>query len=448
MLRLWTPRCWRPMLEKSWSGMRGQCSSSSGAKRPSSLARGTSSPAAGMEIDQSSKMHDSGSEPLGRTRYTERVGELGEHEVVGEGEEDASPSGQCRRIGWGHRDARTRRIGVDLPHQFGTEGAAVGDRPAGHPLDHVEVPGAGHGLEPAAQQPCRLDDGGDLAHTDPRPLVGLGPGAELEAGVTPIVDGVLQAVRVVLLGVAEGELWVGAGHVVPLHEGLLRHLPVGREDRLLPPDDPHVAEAERVEQAGDGVQCLRQRGCRGVEVDPGAGAPDLDPDLHEAELVGCQLFGGEGMGTEDEGVLALQVPLPSVERAGDPVPPERPAAGGQLGGPVAAGVQIAPDGPVVHPDQQDRLVGDRVLDVVPRGGELLEPAGHLPDPGPEAASFELGELGVEVAGRGHEVVPGHGVGHRPPGGGPVPPAPGRRPHTDLSHGVPARRRPAVDRRAW
>ena len=107
--------------------------------------------------------------------------------------------------------------------------------------------------------------------------------------------------------------------------------------------DPHVGDAERVEQARDGVECLQQRWCRGVQVDPYAAAPGVQTGLPEAQGTGFQQLLVEGVGAEDEGVPPVEVPPPAVEGADDPSVAERSGALGQLGGPVTAGVEIGLD---------------------------------------------------------------------------------------------------------
>ena len=366
---------------------------------------------------------------------------LRQDEVVGEHEEHAAPPGQGGGIGRGKRDARSGRMLVDGLDQLGTERAPVRDRTEAHALDHLYLTGKGHGLEPAAQETDRLDDGIDLVHADLLSLLRLRVGPELETRVPAVVDGVDQAVRVVALGVAEGELGVGRWNVVPLHERLLCHLPVGRQDDLLPPVHPHVGHAERIEQAGDGIERLQQGRRRGVQVDPRAAAPEFHPGLPQAQLAGFQQPLVEGVRAEDEGVRSIEFPPPAVEGADDPSVVEGACALGQLGGPVTTGVEIGPDRPFVHPDQKDRLIADRVFDVVAGRRDLFEPARHLPHVWPQPCPLEVGEPLVVVALGGDETGPAQGV--RRVGAGREPWCPDRRSEAGCQPSAPPTGAPSM-----
>ena len=79
---------------------------------------------------------------------------------------------------------------------------------------------------------------------------------------------------------------------------------------------------------------------------------------------------------------------------------------------VAAGVLERPHTHVLGAHHDDRLVEELVLDEVAGLGDLLEPAGHLPDPRPEQLGLHLVEVRVEVALLGDPVGELHRVGHR------------------------------------
>src|SRR6201999_4668155 len=72
------------------------------------------------------------------------------------------------------------------------------------------------------------------------------------------------------------------------------------------------------------------------------------------------------------------------------------AARGDLDAAMAAGV-VESLHPALGADQDHRLVEDLVLDPVADLGDLLQPAGHLPDARPQALPLQLEELGVVVA---------------------------------------------------
>ena len=78
---------------------------------------------------------------------------------------------------------------------------------------------------------------------------------------------------------------------------------------------------------------------------------------------------------------------------------------------MAAGVLERDDAHVVGAQDDDRLVEELVLDEVVRLGDLLQPAGHLPDPRPQLLGFHRVEVRVEVALLGDPVGVLHRVGH-------------------------------------
>ena len=89
-----------------------------------------------------------------------------------------------------------------------------------------------------------------------------------------------------------------------------------------------------------------------------------------------------------------------------------PRAVGDLHAAVAARVLEGGDAAVLGAHHDDRLVEDRVLDVVVRPGDLLEPARHLPGPRPQLIGLELEEVGVVVALLAAPVGQLHRVRHR------------------------------------
>ena len=212
MLRLWIPRCWRPMLEKSWSGMRGQWSASSGAYGPSAVARGDTVPGGGDRYRPHVEEARLGVVAVGAGPVQQGVPELGEDEVVREDEEHPAPTGQGIGIRRRHRDARPGGVLVD--------GRAPARRRRCSPR------GSGRCRMPSitwrsrsrvmASRP-RLSWRADsmMPSISPTPttaaLVGLGIGPELEARVAVPVDGVRQAVQVVALRDGPGSAGGGSG---------------------------------------------------------------------------------------------------------------------------------------------------------------------------------------------------------------------------------------------
>ena len=89
-----------------------------------------------------------------------------------------------------------------------------------------------------------------------------------------------------------------------------------------------------------------------------------------------------------------------------------PAALDDLDAAVAAGVLEGPHLAVVGAHHDDRLVEDLVLDEVAGLRDLLEPARHLPDPGPQLLGLQPEEVRVEVALLRRPVGDLDRVGHR------------------------------------
>ena len=103
---------------------------------------------------------------------------------------------------------------------------------------------------------------------------------------------------------------------------------------------------------------------------------------------GSQVVLGERSSLRDGGVLAVGAVAPAVERAREPAL-ARPATLDDLDAAVAARVLERPHAHVVGAQHDDRLVEELVLDEVVRLRDLLEPARHLPDAGPQLLDFQL-----------------------------------------------------------
>src|SRR5439155_18178709 len=100
----------------------------------------------------------------------------------------------------------------------------------------------------------------------------------------------------------------------------------------------------------------------------------------------------------DEGVLAIHVEAPAVERADEALRPAIavPAGFGQLDAAMAAGV-VEGLHPVLGPDNNDRLAEIVIFDPVADLGDLLQPAGHLPHVRPQLLDLEPVEFLVIIA---------------------------------------------------
>ena len=151
-----------------------------------------------------------------------------------------------------------------------------------------------------------------------------------------------------------------------------------------------------VEDGGEGLDALPERRRVVVEVDPCAPSPRRRLHRCEVEVPQLEVVLGEGLGLGDEGVLAVRAVAPPVEGADEPGL-ARPPTLGHPDATMAAGVLERPHAQVLGAHHDDRLIEDLVLDEVVGLRDLLEPAGHLPDPGPEQVDLHLVEVRVVVA---------------------------------------------------
>ncbi len=100
-----------------------------------------------------------------------------------------------------------------------------------------------------------------------------------------------------------------------------------------------------------------------------------------------------------------------MERADEPAR-TRTAALGDADPAVPAGVLERSHPKVLGAHHDDRLVEDLVLGEVTWLGDLLQAAGHLPDPGPQVLGLQPIEVRVEISLFGHAVEDLYRVGHR------------------------------------
>src|SRR6201999_798775 len=92
------------------------------------------------------------------------------------------------------------------------------------------------------------------------------------------------------------------------------------EPARLPPLDAQRLDLPRVVDRGERLEAVTQRRSVVVEVDPRAAAPDLTPDRDQAKIVGFQVVVVELLGPQHEGVLSVDAPAPTVERADEGAP--------------------------------------------------------------------------------------------------------------------------------
>ncbi len=125
---------------------------------------------------------------------------------------------------------------------------------------------------------------------------------------------------------------------------------------------------------------------------------------------GCRLRSENDFRARHERVRAVGPVAPTVEGADEAGLACSPSLG-HLDAAVPAGVLEGADAKVGRAHDDDRLVQEFVFDEVVRLGDLLEPAGHLPDAGPQQVDLHLEEVGVVVPLLGGTVGKFHGEGH-------------------------------------
>src|SRR5690349_1645853 len=101
------------------------------------------------------------------------------------------------------------------------------------------------------------------------------------------------------------------------------------------------------------------------------------------------------------GAFAVEPEAPAVETADDFL--RLTAAGGQPSTAMRADIVEGADPAVLVAQDDDRLIGDLVGDILAGVRDLLLAAGHLPDPRPEVFRLQLGELAADVSVLGNEI---------------------------------------------
>ena len=216
----------------------------------------------------------------------------------------------------------------------------------------------------------------------------------LLAGFGAVHVAIERAERMVQLG-------MGRHDVIALHEGLHRQLPVRRQDGGIAPLHAQLVGIMRFKPVDQRTDAVADRRSVVVEVDPGRADRGLDAAGDEVDIVRIELALAEQLLAVHERVLAVHVEAPAVERADEA---RRPAvavivalAARDRHAAVAAGVVIRLDPAFARVDDDHRLADVLVLDPVARLGDLLEPAGHLPDVRPQVVELGLVEFRIIIA---------------------------------------------------
>ncbi len=209
-------------------------------------------------------------------------------------------------------------------------------------------------------------------------------------------------------------LRVRAHGVVALHEGFHRDLPIGRQHRRVPPFHPQLVDVVVIQAVGERAKIFPHWRRVVVEVDEDVAAPLIHATARQIEVGLIELLLAEVMLAVDEGVLAIHVPAPAVERADEPVGLAVAMALGQTHTAMAAGIVIG-----LHtffgPDDDHRLVENLVLGPVADVLNLLQAASHLPRMRPQALALEPVELFVVIALCGNPLGVGDRERYRPTG---------------------------------
>src|SRR5271168_548295 len=120
-----------------------------------------------------------------------------------------------------------------------------------------------------------------------------------------------------------------------------------------------------------------------IHVDPDASHPDRHLTLMEMEILIREAPVDEFATIEDEHAFASQIPLPSVKRASNGLQLKTSCSERQRRGPMGSDVVVRLDCAVIDTNDYNWVFGNIVDDIVSRKLELIQPAGHLPDAGPQ-----------------------------------------------------------------
>ena len=169
-------------------------------------------------------------------------------------------------------------------------------------------------------------------------------------------------------------------------------------------------------QSPSGARCSSSGRASGSGAHPHEAPPTLAAQLAEPQRGRVERRDAELLGIEHERARAVEVPLPPVERARDLAVGERAAPARQPRAAMTARVVEGADLVVGAPHDEDRLVGDPVVEVVAGRRELLLATRDLPGARPQPPGLDLGERPGGVAllrdeGRAElpAWIPGHGA---------------------------------------
>ena len=130
-------------------------------------------------------------------------------------------------------------------------------------------------------------------------------------------------------------------------------------------------------------EVLVERARVGIGAHPHEAPSSFAAQLAEPERGRVERRDAELLGVEHERARAVEVPLPAVERTRDLTVGERAAPVRQSCAAMTARVVEGADLVVGAAHDEDRLVGDPVVEVVAGRRQLLLAARHLPGAGPE-----------------------------------------------------------------
>jgi hypothetical protein len=186
------------------------------------------------------------------------------------------------------------------------------------------------------------------------------------------------------------------GHMICLKERLLRHFPVCANGNRLPPVVTHLANGEILQNLSYGCNEVIERLGIWIEVDEDKPGKHHHFQLFQRHITVTQLAATELLTLEDELILALEIPAPTVKRAYDALLPEGSAPFGERGAAMRANIVIGLDGVRIDSHQQNRLVADFVDRVVVGLRNLIHACRDLPNLAPNLLVLELLERGIDV----------------------------------------------------
>ena len=172
--------------------------------------------------------------------------------------------------------------------------------------------------------------------------------------------------------------------VILLDEGIERGLPIAVSANGLVPRKSHSLEFVGLQVFRNRGEIIEQRLGIRIHVDKYPATPRVHVDLLKRHIFLAQT--SPVVFVHDSCTLAIQVVAPAVILAKELSGVADPLD--QLASTMLADIEIGLDRFRPGPDNDDRIMNDRIFDEVADLGNLLQAAGDLPDLGPQSFGFE------------------------------------------------------------